>query len=109
MMQTVAETSAFSRRADAMLTREERDALIDTLAANPLAGVVVVGLGGVRKLRWAPPGRGKSGAFRVIYYVVTRDRPILALFLYGKNEQADLNAQQRQVALRWVAQMKGEP
>lgn len=89
-----------------MLSREERDALINTLAVNPLAGTVMVGLSGVRKLRWAPPGRGKSGAYRVIYYVVTPRKPILALFLYGKNEQADLNAQQRQVALRWVAQMK---
>jgi mRNA-degrading endonuclease RelE of RelBE toxin-antitoxin system len=49
------------------------------LAREPFAGDLVPGLGGIRKLRFAPKGRGKSGAFRVIYYVATEDRPILAL------------------------------
>jgi hypothetical protein len=69
----VLETSIFSRRADALLSREERAELIETLARGPLAGDVIPGLGGIRKLRFAPKGRGKSGAFRVIYYVLTDD------------------------------------
>ena len=36
-MQSVLETSHFTRRADALLTRDERMELIATLAANPLA------------------------------------------------------------------------
>jgi len=67
---------------------------------------VVPGLGGVRKLRFAPKGRGKSGAFRVIYYVLTDDLPILALLLYGKNEQGDLSSAQRKVVVALAAEMK---
>lgn len=100
------ETSVFSRRADALLSRGERAELIDTLAREPLAGDVVPGLGGVRKLRSAPKGRGKSGAFRVIYYVLTDDLPILALLLYGKNEQGDLSSAQRKVVVALAAEMK---
>ena len=100
------ETSVFSRRADALLSRGERAELIDTLAREPLAGDVVPGLGGVRKLRFAPKGRGKSGAFRVIYYVLTDDLPILALLLYGKNEQGDLSSAQRKVVVALAAEMK---
>jgi len=50
------------------LSEDDRADLISTLAADPLAGDLVPGLGGIRKLRFAQAGRGKSGGFRVIYY-----------------------------------------
>ena len=37
------------------------------LCKNPDAGDTMKGTGGVRKLRWALDGRGKSGGARVIY------------------------------------------
>ena len=103
---SVLETSIFSRRADALLSVDERAELIDTLARDPRAGVVMPGLGGVRKLRFAPKGRGKSGGFRVIYYVLTDDEPIFALLLYSKNEQSDLSPAQRKVVAELATQMK---
>ncbi len=109
VLHAVLETSIFSRRADALLSHQERADLIETLAGRPLAGDVMPGLGGVRKLRFAPKGRGKSGAFRVIYYVLTEDQPILALLLYGKNEQEDLSPAQRKVVADLAAEMKRRP
>ncbi len=106
MLHAVLETSIFTRRADALLSREERADLIAALARDPLAGDVMPGLGGVRKLRFAPKGRGKSGAFRVIYYVLTDELPILALLIYGKNEQADLSPAQRTVVAALADEMK---
>lgn len=106
MLHTVLETSIFSRRADALLSREERTALIDTLARDPLAGDLVPGLGGVRKLRFAPKGRGKSGAFRVIYYMLTEDLPVLALLIYGKNEQVNPTPEQTRAMAAVVAEFK---
>jgi len=35
---------------------------------NPEAGDIVRGSGGVRKVRWAPEGKGKSGGVRIMYY-----------------------------------------
>lgn len=84
-MHSVAETSIFPRRADALLKREDRAELINVLANDPLAGDLVPGLGGIRKLRFAPTGRGKLGAFRMIYYYALINRPVLALLIYGKN------------------------
>ena len=105
-MHAVLETSIFSRQADGLLARDQRAEMVATLAVNPLAGDVVPGLGGVRKLRWAPKGRGKSGAFRVIYYVLTEDMPVLALLIYGKNQQADLSSAQRAAVLTLTQAMK---
>lgn len=107
-MHTVAETSIFTRKADALLSPQERTDLIALLARDPLAGDVIPGTGGVRKLRFAAGGRGKRGAFRVVYYVLTDDLPLVAITLYGKNEQADLTSAEREGARRIVDAMKAE-
>ncbi len=107
-MHSVAETSIFSRRADALLKAEDRAVLINVLATDPMAGDLVPGLGGIRKLRFAPAGRGKSGAFRVIYYFAAIDRPILALLIYGKNEQENITPKQRDALLTLIAADKAQ-
>lgn len=107
-MHTVAETTLFSRKADALLSAQERMDLITLLAWNPLAGDVVPGTGGVRKLRYGAGGRGKRSAFRVIYYVLTEELPIVAITLYGKNEKSDLTPAERDGARRIVEGMKAE-
>lgn len=78
-------------------------ALINALAIDPLAGSLVPGLGGIRKLRFAPAGRGKSGAFRVIYYFAAVNRPILALLIYAKNEQENITPKQRDALMTLIA------
>ncbi len=65
---TVAETEPFQRKARRLLSEDEKTELITYLSAFPHAGVLVQGTGGIRKLRWARRGRGKSGGVRVIYY-----------------------------------------
>jgi hypothetical protein len=94
-MLTVVESSAFARRAEKLLTVEEHEELILYLALRPEAGDEMPGTGGVRKLRFAARGKGKSGGVRVIYYYYDLDTPLYAILLYGKNEQADLTAEQR--------------
>ena len=56
------------------------------LIQDPGAGKVVRGSGGVRKLRWAAPGRGKRGGYRVIYYVRRSKKIIWMLTIFPKSE-----------------------
>lgn len=105
-MQTVAETSVFARKAAALLTDEEKWALIAYLAANPLAGVLIQGTGGLRKLRFGAGNSGKSGGVRTIYYFAGADMPVYALLLYGKNERADLSSRQRDELAALAAEIK---
>ena len=65
-MLTIVETSAFARRAEKLLSAEEHDELIFSLALHPKAGDEIPGTGGVRKVRFAARGKGKSGGVRVI-------------------------------------------
>ena len=54
------------------------------LAANPEAGRVVRASGGVRKIRWARRGAGKSGGIRVIYFARAHRGEIWLLTIYSK-------------------------
>jgi len=91
MLITVAETPEYIRCAARLLSAEERWEVVAYLAANPRAGDLMQGTGGVRKLRWARGGRGKSGGVRVIYYYHSAAMPLYLLTVFGKNEKANLS------------------
>ena len=99
------ESRAFSKRVDQLLSAEEYRALQLHLVARPDAGQVIPGTGGLRKLRWSTGarGQGKRGGARVIYFRYVAKARVYLLALYGKNEQADLSAQEKRV-LRALAE-----
>lgn len=53
------------------------------------------GTGGIRKLRWASGGKGKSGGVRVIYYYHNESIPLFLLTIFGKGEKANLSKTER--------------
>ncbi len=87
---TIVETPEFLASASKFLHEDERAALVDYLAYNPLAGAVIAGTGGVRKLRWGLEGRGKRGGARVIYFYRRTDLPLFILTAYAKNVRENL-------------------
>jgi hypothetical protein len=95
MLLTVAELPEYLRTAAKLLTDVDRRAIVDHLAAHPAAGDLIEGTGGVRKLRWARDGRGKSGGVRVIYYFHSGVMPLYLLTMFAKNERANLSKAER--------------
>ena len=91
MLLTIAELPEYLRSAAKLLADTERRAIIDHLAAHPAAGDLIEGTGGVRKLRWARDGRGKSGGVRMIYYFHSEAMPLYLLTMFAKNERANLS------------------
>jgi len=67
------------------------------LMANPEAGDVIEGTGGLRKLRRPDPRRGKGtrGGLRVIYYWWAGGDQFWLFTVYDKDEADDLTPQQR--------------
>ncbi|HGM8287400.1 TPA: transcriptional regulator [Pseudomonas aeruginosa] len=91
-MRTVIETEIFKRYADGIWNDLEREEFIAWIAANPLAGDVIPGSGGLRKVRWSRPGMGKRGGARVIYYNAEKSQVIWLLIAYTKSQFDNLPA-----------------
>ena len=98
----VVETEEFLNQSKAILTETERSDLVAHLGANPEAGQLVPGTGGVRKIRWATPGQGKRGGARVIYYYHNERLPVFLLSAYAKNRKANLSKAERNTMKRLV-------
>jgi len=88
---TLVEFEDFTRFASKNLRTGEYEDLTYFLAENPEAGAVISGTGGIRKLRWAAKGKGKSGGVRVIYYYHDADMPLLLLTGFAKNEMENIS------------------
>jgi len=89
-MKTVIETPTLQKQAEHIWSEEERLAFIDWISANPLAGDVIPGADGARKVRWTVAGKGKRGGVRVIYFNLNDQGVIVLITLYQKSEQANI-------------------
>jgi mRNA-degrading endonuclease RelE of RelBE toxin-antitoxin system len=78
-MQTIVELPEFLKQADKSLSESERLSIINYLAKRPASGKIMQGTGGIRKLRWAAQGKGKSGGARVIYYYHNKSIPLFII------------------------------
>jgi len=96
------ETPIFTKKIISILSDDEYSNMQWLLAINPEAGPVILGGGGIRKLRWRSSGKGKSGGIRVIYYVYARDQKIYLLYPYKKSEQEDLTYKQLRMLKEYV-------
>ncbi|TAK53960.1 MAG: transcriptional regulator [Gammaproteobacteria bacterium] len=86
------ETRLFTKLVLDYLADDDYAALQEALMMDPDAGLVIPGSGGVRKLRWAAPGRGKRGGYRIIYYVRRAHGAIWMLTMYPKNVAENIPA-----------------
>ena len=84
------ETSLFTKLLPKYLTDEEYRGLQAQLLKAPDAGDIIRGSGGVRKIRWAISGSGKSGGVRAIYFWKKTSHQIWLLTIYQKSEQASI-------------------
>ena len=94
-MQTLVPIGTFENKARRLLGKIGFDDMLEFLARRPKAGRIIQGTGGLRKVRIARPGGGKSGGTRVIYYYHNEDKPILLLLIYVKADQENLTDEQK--------------
>ena len=86
-MQGVIETKEYLRRArQCGMSEQEGEEIINFIAGNPLAGDEISGTGGARKVRFARPGKGKSGGYRIITFFSGQNIPVFLLTVFAKNQ-----------------------
>jgi hypothetical protein len=105
MLITIVELPEYIKRAGKILSKDERDELLFYLSSHPKAGEVMQGTGGVRKLRWASKGKGKSGGSRIIYFFYNETIPMFLLTIFGKNEKINLSKAERNELSKLVKEL----
>ena len=103
---TVVHIGQFETRAKGRMTATDIDTVIDMLAADPLCGDLIQGTGGVRKVRIAVRGKGKSGGVRVVYYYCNEMLPVLLLTVFAKNEKDNLTKAERNALAKLVRTLR---
>jgi hypothetical protein len=101
----VVESQNCLKDAARLLSEDERDQVIVSLAIDPLQGVLVRGTGGLRKMRTGFGGRGKRGGGRVVYWFHSGGYPIVLLAMFAKNEASDLTAAEQKALSRAADQL----
>ena len=91
------EMSTFERVRTNYFSEDEYSEFQKHLMDNPESGKVIGGTGGLRKIRWRDPsrGKGKRGRIRVIYYWFLEGRQFWLFTAYGKDEMEDLTKDQK--------------
>jgi hypothetical protein len=101
--------SIFDRQWERMgLDDEDLRRLENDIAGNPQIGDIVRGTGGLRKMRFAPEGRGKSGGSRVLYIDFVVIERVYLIYAYPKNEKDDISPAERAAFKKIIEQTKKE-
>lgn len=105
-LHAVAELPQFVRDAERMgLSAGEQEAIVNEIAANPLKGDEIRGSGGLRKVRFAGRGKGKSGGYRVLTAYFGRDVPVYLVALLSKGERSNFSAAEIAAFRKMTAQI----
>ena len=107
MTRTFVQTHEFSRRwKDLGFTDDDLRMLELMLMENPQAGPIMQGTGGLRKMRFAFHGRGKSGSARVCYVDFAVYERIYLITAYTKNSKDNLTKNERNEIKRLIEILK---
>lgn len=103
------ETRAFTNRRQRYLSEDGYLRFQQLLIQHPESGALIMGTGGLRKIRWPDVrgGKGKRGGLRVIYYWWRPGAEIWLLKIYDKAEQEDISAEEKHVLRDLVRGFKG--
>jgi len=109
MKRTFAETFVFTKSwSDLRLSDVDLQNLQNYILENPDAGDIIQGTGGLTKLRWTLPNKGKSGGIRVLYVDFIRQEKIILINCYGKSEKDSISDKEKAIYKSIIKSIKEE-
>ncbi len=107
-MLTFIETPTFTRLITGLVDDDEYAIFQRQLARQPEKGGPMSGCGGVRKVRLAARGKGKSGGARVTYLYLKNHDTIYLLYVFTKGDADNLSAEGKKAMRELAEQIKTE-
>lgn len=108
MVLTFIETTTFTRLITDLVDDGTYSDFQKQLADHPAKGDLLPGCGGVRKIRMALPGRGKSGGARICYLYLKQNDIIYLLYVFTKGDADNLSADGKKAMRSLAQQIKAE-
>ena len=103
------ETPSFTKKWFALgFTEDDLAELQQFLIKNPDAGDIMVGTGGLKKIRYAFEGRGKSGSARVCYVDFASFEKNYLIQVFKKDEKANLTDSEKNAVKKVISVLKEE-
>jgi hypothetical protein len=106
MTRTFVELPIFRSRWKDMGLDDDLKRLQEELLADPKTGAVMIGTGGVRKMRFAFEHTGKSGSVRIIYVDFAVYEKIFLITAYPKSEKDNLSMSERNEIKQMIHTLK---
>lgn len=82
--------------------------LQNLLLDQPDRGAMIEGTGGIRKMRFALPGRGKRSSVRICYVDFPEFGSVYLITVYRKSEKETLTDEEKQILRQLVKDLKAE-
>ena len=106
---TFIEVPLFSKRwAELGLTDDELFQLQNLLLTYPEKGDMIQGSGGIRKIRFPLPHKGKQGSVRVCYVDFSEYETVYFITAYAKSQKENISKDEKAVLRDLVKALKRE-
>ncbi len=102
------ESTTFTRLISELVSDNDYAEFQKNLSEHPTRGDLMPKCGGVRKIRMATEGKGKSGGARVIYYYLQNHSTIYLLYVFTKGDADNLSAEGKQKMREYTRAIKAE-
>ena len=103
------ETVIFTKRwAELGLTDDNLAELEKFIMENPDAGDIIQGTGGLIKLRWKLPGKGKRGGTRILYVDFVKYSKTILINCYSKKEKDNISDKEKAVYKKLIKEIGEE-
>jgi hypothetical protein len=108
LTRTFVELSVFRSKVDALGGPPLLKAIQEELLKGLEKGDLIKGAGGIRKLRVARAGGGKSGGYRVFYLDLPRMGTTYLMALLDKRESENISDHEKAILRAFAKAIKGE-
>ncbi len=102
------ETSLFKNKVDQLGGLDVLRIIQHEILKDPAHGDLIRGAGGIRKIRVAKKGSGKSGGYRVFYLNVPEQETIYLMAILDKREAENISAEEKSQLREFAKKLKGE-
>ena len=109
MKRTFIETSVFTKRwSELQLSDDDLLELQKYILINPEAGDIIQGTGGLTKLRFPLPNKGKSGGVRALYVDFIRQETVYLINCYRKSDKESITGSEKAMYKTLIKSIKEE-